>query len=97
MVVRVSSPAEGRVSLNGEDGSTGRKDAELVVLGLVVLHRKLIPAFPFFRQSTYEDLETRQRNQSGLNALGFKLLKSLKTKGNLRTCGDEGHIGYKTC
>lgn len=45
-------------------------------------------------ESTYEDLETRQGNQSGLDALGFELLESVKTKVNFRTGGDEGHIGY---
>lgn len=53
MVVRVSSPAKGRVSLNRKDGSAGRKDAELVVLGLVVLYRKLIPAFPFLSKAEH--------------------------------------------
>lgn len=91
VVVRESTPSEGGVGLDGEDGVTGRKDAELVLLGLVVLKSARVVACGL--STTHEDLNARHRDDSDLESALSELLGSLDTKGDLGTSRDESQVG----
>ena len=90
MVVRERAPTERRVSLDGQDRVAGREDAKPVLLALLVLALARNHKNSVF---THEDLDTRHRDDSDLEAVAGKLLGGLEGEGHLGTGRNDGEVG----
>lgn len=87
VVVRKSTPTESGVCLDGKDRVTRWENAKLVLARLVVLLSAKST------HATYEDVDTRQRDDSDLEAALLQLLCRLDTEGDLGTGRNKGQVG----